>query len=338
MRPIASACVLAAILASAGSGHAQSVAEFYRGKSISLEIPTSVGGGYDVHARLLARHMGRHVPGNPTIVPKNTEGAAGLRLANSLYNAAPKDGTAFGIFLRSLPFEPQFGNKAAQYDATKFTWIGSPSSEVSICVAWHTTGIKTIDDLLTREMLVGSLGPSADTTVYPRVMNGVIGTRVKIIHGYPGGNDIMLAVERGELGGRCAWSWSAAKATRRDWIEQKRVHILVQLGLSKHPDLPDIPLIVDLAKRPDDRDILKLVFARQEIAWPFVAPPGLPKDRADALRAAFDATMKDQAYLAEAAKAKLEIMPVAGARIQRLIDELYATPAPIVRKTMDMLK
>ena len=169
-------------------------------------------------------------------------------------------------------------------------------------------------------------------------MNGVIGARIKIIHGYPGGNDIMLAVERGELGGRCAWSWSAAKATRRDWIEQKRVHILVQLGLSKHPDLPNVPLIVDLAKRSDDRDILKLVFARQQIAWPFVAPPGVPKDRADALRAAFNATMQDKAYLAEADRAKLEILPVTGEDIQRLIAELYATPAPIVQKTMEMLK
>ena len=330
--------IATAALVAATPVSAQSLAEFYRGKSISLEIPTSVGGGYDVHARLLARHMGRFIPGNPTIVPKNTEGASGLRLANSLYNNAPKDGTAFGIFLRSSAFEPQFGNKAAQYDATRFTWIGSPSSEVSICVAWHTTGITSINDLLTREMLIGSLGPSADTTVYPRVMNGVLGTRVKIIHGYPGGNDIMLAVERGELGGRCAWSWSAAKATRRDWIEQKRVHILVQLGLSKHPDLPDVPLIVDLAKKSEDRDILKLVFARQEIAWPFVAPPDLPKDRADALRTAFNATMKDKAYLAEAERAKLEIMPIAGEDIQKLIAELYAAPAAIVQKTMDMLK
>jgi tripartite-type tricarboxylate transporter receptor subunit TctC len=330
--------IAAVTLAAATPVSAQSVADFYRGKSISLEIPTSVGGGYDVHARLLSRHMGRFIPGNPTIVPKNTEGASGLRLANALYNNAPKDGTAFGIFLRSSPFEPQFGNKAAQYDATRFTWIGSPSSEVSICVAWHTTGITSIHDLFTREMLIGSLGPSADTTVYPRVMNGVLGTRVKIIHGYPGGNDIMLAVERGELGGRCAWSWSAAKATRRDWIEQKRVHILVQLGLSKHPDLPDVPLIVDLAKKSEDRDILKLVFARQEIAWPFVAPPDLPKDRAAALRAAFDATMKDKTYRAEADKAKLEIMPVAGADMQRLVGELYATPAPIVQRAMEMLK
>jgi hypothetical protein len=338
MRPIAFASIFAIALASMTPVRAQTVAEFYRGKSISLEIPTSVGGGYDVHARLLARHMGKHIPGNPTIVPKNTEGAAGLRLANALYNTAPRDGTAFAILLRSNPFEPQFGNKAAQFDSTRFTWIGSPSNEVSVCVSWHTTGITTINDLLVTEMLVGSLAPSADTTVYPKVMNGVVGTRVKIIHGYPGGNDIMLAVERGELGGRCAWSWSAAKATRRDWIEQKRVHILVQLGLTKHPDLPDVPLIVDLAKSNDDRDILKLVFARQEIAWPFVAPPGLPSDRTDALRAAFMATMKDKAYLAEAERAKLEIMPVAGEDIQKLISELYATPANIVQKTIDMLK
>ena len=338
MRPIASACMAGAILAWASTSQAQTPAEFFRGKTITLEIGSSVGGGYDIHGRLLARHMGKYIPGNPTIVPRNVEGAGGLRLANILYNSAPRDGTAFGIVFRSIPFDPLFGNKAAQFDATKFTWIGSTSSEVSICVAWHTTGVTSIEDLRKKEIVVGSTGPGADTSLFAKVINGVFGTRMKIIVGYPGGNEISLAMERGELGGRCAWSWSAVKATRLSWVEQKQMHIFVQLGLSKHPDLPNVPLVVDLAKSTDQRDILKLVFARQQFAWPFVAPPGVPKDRANALRTAFDATMKDKAYLAEAEKAKLEIMPVAGEDIQRLIAELYATPAEVVQKTIEMLK
>ena len=204
--------------------------------------------------------------------------------------------------------------------------------------AWHTSGVTSIEDLRTKEIVVGSTGPNADTSIFAKVINGVFGTRMRIIVGYPGGNEISLAMERGELGGRCAWSWSAVKATRISWVEQKQIHIFVQLGLSKHPDLTQVPLVVDLAKTTDQRDILKLVFARQQIAWPFVAPPGVPKDRADALRAAFNSTMTDKSYLAEAAKAKLEIVPVAGEDIQRLIAEIYATPAAIVQKTIDMLK
>ena len=195
-----------------------------------------------------------------------------------------------------------FGNKAAQFDASKFNWIGSAGSEVSICVAWHTTGVKTLNDLLTTELTVGSLGISSDLSIFPKVINGVLGTMMKIVHGYPGGNEVMLAVERGELGGRCAWSWSAAKATRKSWIEQKRVNIFVQMALSKHPDLPDVPFVMDLAKTDEDRAIFKLVFARQEFAWPYVAPPGVPADRVAALRKAFMETMKDPAFLADAEK------------------------------------
>jgi tripartite-type tricarboxylate transporter receptor subunit TctC len=331
-------CGFVALLALTTPAPAQTPAEFYRGKTIELNIGSSVGGGYDVHGRLLARHLGRHMPGNPAVVPKNVEGAGGLRLANMLYNTAPKDGTAFGVILRSVPFEPMFGNRSAQFEPTRFTWIGSPSNEVSICVAWHTSGIKTLDDLLTTDLVVGSLGPSSDLSVFAKIINGVFGTRMKIVHGYPGGNEVMLAVERGELGGRCAWSWSAAKATRKSWIDEKRVNIIMQTALSKHPDLPGVPLIMDLAKTEDDRDILKLVFARQEFAWPYLAPPGVPADRAAALRRAFMDTMKDREFLAEAEKAKLEIAPVAGDEIEKLVANLYATPASLVHKTAEMLK
>jgi tripartite-type tricarboxylate transporter receptor subunit TctC len=326
------------VLAASQPAAAETPAEFYRGKTIELDIGTSVGGGYDVQGRLLARHMSKHMPGNPVIVPKNVTGAGGLRLANLLYNTAARDGTTFGIILRAVPFEPMFGNKAAQFDASKFSWIGSSGPEVSICVAWHTTGVKTLDDLFTHELTVGSLGISSDLSIFPKIINGVLGTRMKVVHGYPGGNEVMLAVERGELGGRCAWSWTAAKATRRDWIEQKKVNIFAQMALSKHPELPDVPFIMDRAKTDEDRAIFRLMFARQEFAWPYLTPPGVPADRVEALRHAFLDTMHDPAFLADAEKAKLEIKPMPGDEIQRLIGELYATPPTLVAKAAEMMK
>lgn len=338
MRPIVSTCIIAAVLGFSLPTHAQTVADFYRGKTIHLDIGASVGGDYDLHGRLLARHIGKHIPGNPTVVPRNVEGAGGVRLPNVLYNSAPRDGTTFGIVFRSVPFDPLLGNKAVQFEATKLTWIGSTSSEVSICVAWHTSGATTIADLRHKELVVGSTGNNADTSIFAKVINGVLGTQMKIVTGYPGGNEISLALERSELGGRCAWSWSAVKATRISWVEQKRMHILLQLGLSKHPDLPHVPLVIDLTNTSEQRDIARLVFARQEIAWPFVAPPNIPTERVNALRTAFNATMKDAAFLAEAAKAKLDVMPVAGADIERLINELYATPTQIPQKTIAMIK
>jgi tripartite-type tricarboxylate transporter receptor subunit TctC len=330
--------LIVVLLSPIGFGHAQTPAEFYRGKTISLEISSSVGGGYDIHARLLARHMPKYIPGNPVILPKNVDGAGGLRLANLLYNTAPRDGTALGIIYRSTAFEPLFGNKAAQFDATKFTWIGSASNEVSVCVAWHTSGVATIEDLRTKELLVGTTGPGADTYQFTNIINGVFGTRMKRIGGYPGGNEIVLAMERGEVGGRCGWSWSSVKATHMDWLTEKKMTIFLQMALRGHPDLAGVPLILDLAKTAEQRDIIKLVFARQVVAWPYLAPPGLPPERTATLRRAFLETMQDKDFLSDAAKAKLEIMPVAGEDIQKLVGELYATPATVVAKTAEMIK
>jgi tripartite-type tricarboxylate transporter receptor subunit TctC len=339
MRVVHSALGLAAALALlVPSASAQTPAEFYKGRTIELDIGTSAGGGYDVHSRLLAKHMSKYLPGNPTIVPKNVEGASGIRLANLLYNTAPHDGTVFGILLRNVAFEPMFGNRAAQFDPSKFAWIGSASNEVSICVAWHTTGIATLDDLLTKDLVVGGIGPGTDLAVFPKIINGVLGTRMKVVNGYAGGNEVMLAVERGELGGRCAWSWSAVKATRQDWIDRKQINIFAQTALRKHPELPNVPLVLDYAKTDEDRGIFKLVFARQEFAWPYIAPPGVPADRIAALRKAFMDTMKDPQFLADAEKAKLEIMPVAGEEIERLVGELNATPASVIARAAEMMK
>jgi tripartite-type tricarboxylate transporter receptor subunit TctC len=266
------------------------------------------------------------------------EGAGSLRLANWLYNVAPKDGTAFGIIGRGTGFDPLLGKKGAQFDASKFNWIGSANNEVSVCVAWHTTGIKKIEELYGKELTVGGTGASADTDQFPRVTNGVLGTKFRVITGYPGGNDIGLAMERGEVSGRCGWSWSSVKSTHPQWVEQKKVNILVQLALAKHPDLPDVPLIVDLAKNDEQKQVLKIIFARQVMGRPFLAPPNVPQDRVAALRTAFMETMKDKDFLAEAEKAQLEITPVAGEEIQKLVGDLYQTKPEIARKAGELLK
>jgi tripartite-type tricarboxylate transporter receptor subunit TctC len=318
-------------------GSAQSPAEFYRGKSLDLYIGYSAGGGYDVYARALARYMGRFIPGNPTIVPKNMPGAGSLVLANWLYNVAPKDGTAFGMIGRGTGFDPLLGSTKAQFDATRFNWLGSMNDEVSVCVAWHTTGITTLEQVEQRELTVGGSGPAADTDQFPKVLNATIGTKFKIVTGYPGGNDVDLAMERGEVMGRCGWSWSSVIATHQSWIDDKKINVLVQLSLKKHPDLPNVPLVMDFAKTEQQAQIFKLVFARQPMGRPFLAPPGIPADRVAALRKAFMETLQDREFLAEAEKMKLEINPVSGDEVQRIVQDVYLTPKPLAAAVADML-
>jgi tripartite-type tricarboxylate transporter receptor subunit TctC len=333
---IAAAVVLLAATVSGAA--AQSVADFYKGRSVDLYIGYSVGGAYDLYARYLARHMGKHIPGNPTVVPKNMEGAGSLRLANWLYNIGPKDGTAIGTIGRGTGFDVLLGNMKAQFDATRFNWIGSANNEVSVCVAWHTSGITRFEDMLTRPLIVGGTSSSADTDQFPKITNGVLGTKMKVITGYPGGNEVGLAMERGEVQGRCGWSWSSVKSTHQKWLNEKRFAILVQLALKKHPDLPDVPLIVDLAKTDEQRKILELIFARQVMGRPYVAPPGVPRDRIEALRKAFMDTMNDKEFLADAEKAQLEITPVPGDQLEQLVRDLFATPPEIAKKASAMLR
>jgi tripartite-type tricarboxylate transporter receptor subunit TctC len=328
----------AAILAVATSpGHAQSPADFYKGRTVDLYIGYSSGGAYDLYARMLARYIGKHIPGHPTVVPKNMAGAGSLLLANWLYNVAPKDGSAFGMIGRGTGFDPILGNKRAQFDGTKYIWLGSANNEVSVCVAWHTSGVTKFSELLTKELVVGGTGASADTDQFPKITNGVLGTKFRIVTGYPGGNEISLAMERSEVQGRCGWSWSSVKATHQKWYDEKKIHLLVQLALEKHPDLPDVPLVVDLAKNQEERKILELIFARQVMGRPFLAPPGIAPERAAVLRKAFMDTMQDKEFLAAADKAKMEITPVAGERVEQLVKEVYATPAAITKKAADLL-
>jgi tripartite-type tricarboxylate transporter receptor subunit TctC len=317
----------------------QRVAQFYRGNVLDLYIGFSVGGGYDVYARLVARHLGKHIPGHPTVVPINMDGAGSLKVANWLYNVAPKDGSAIGTFSRGVPFEPLIGNReSARFDATKFTWIGSTTNEVSVCVTWKRTGIQKFEDVYRQELIVGGTGSGADADVFPKVIKGVLGARFKLVSGYPGGNDIEFAMERGEVDGRCGWSWSSILSQKKAWLDNGTIRPLLQLALKKHPDLPNLPLVMDLARNEEERQIFKLIFVRGALGRPYMAPPGIPAERAAALRKAFDEMVKDPAFLAEAKRSRLEITPISGEELQHLLVDVYKTPPAIVDKTRTYLQ
>jgi len=334
----AAVLAIASIALAAPIASAQSPADFYKGRNVDVYIGYSVGGAYDLYARVIARHLGKHIPGNPTIVPKNMEGAGSLRLANWIYNVGPKDGTALATIGRGTAFDPLLGSKGAQFRADRFTWIGSANNEVSVCVAWKGSGVTRFEDVLTKELIVGGTGQAADTDQFPRILNGVLGAKFKIVSGYPGGNDVTLAMERGEVKGRCGWSWSSVVATHKRWIDDKSITVLVQLSLNKHPDLPDVPLIMDFAKGEDQQQMFKLIFARQVMGRPYLAPPGVPADRADALRKAFMDTMRDPEFLAEAEKSQLEITPVAGPEVEKLVNDLYQTPKALADKAAEFIR
>lgn len=327
-----------ATLAAISPANADPVEDFYKGRTVNLYIGYSVGGAYDVYARQIARYLGTHIPGNPTVVPQNMEGAGSLRAANYIYTRAPKDGSAIATFARGAAFFPLMGLQGATFDAPKLNWLGSANNETSLCVSWATTGIKSVDDLKTGEMTAGGTGPSDDTVQFVKVINGTVGTKMRPVTGYPGGGDVLLAMERGEVQGRCGWSYSSLLSTRASWIADKKINILLQLGLHKHPDLPDVPLVMDLPLPDEQKSILKLIFARQVMGRPYAAPPGIPADRLAALRKAFDETMKDPAFLADAAKSQLELNPVTGEEVQKLVADIYRTPPDVARKAGALLQ
>jgi tripartite-type tricarboxylate transporter receptor subunit TctC len=305
----------------------QSVENFYKGKTINLVIGYSSGGGYDAYARVVARHLSNHIPGKPQIVPRNMPGASSRAAAAYVYNVAPKDGTVLATSDQSLALAQAMGEKL-QFDTTKFNYIGNPSAENNTTVTWHTSGIKTIEDAKKEEVPMGATGGSTSSQ-YPKAMNAILGTKFKVIIGYPGGNDINLAMERGEVAGRGSNSWASWKGTRPEWVKEKKINHLVQIGLTKAPDLQDVPLLMDLANNDEDRAVLRLLSAPSAIGRPIYTTPGVPADRVNALREAFNATMKDPAFLEDAQKAQLEIDPVSGQELQKIVEEIVTTPKPI---------
>jgi tripartite-type tricarboxylate transporter receptor subunit TctC len=328
--------MLALILAAtAMPAHADSVEDFYKGRTITVLIGYSPGGSYDAAGRVLARHMGGHIPGNPSLVPQNMPGAGTLNLVNYLYNVSPKDGTAFGIFARGMAMEPLIGGANAKFDATKFTWIGSAANEISLCATYQSSPVRSWNDALTKEFTVAGNGSGSDPDVFANVLRNAFGVKNRLISGYPGSAEISLAMERGEIDGRCGWSWSSIKAEKSQWLAEHKLNLIVQLALEKAADLPNVPLITELATDDRQRQILKLIFSRQTMGRPFAGPPGIPPERAEALRKAFDLTMKDPEFLAEAEKRGLEINPVPGHDLEKLIADLYATPKDVVAEARE---
>jgi tripartite-type tricarboxylate transporter receptor subunit TctC len=304
--------------------------DFYQGKIVNLDIGYSPGGGYDLYARILAKYLGKHLPGNPTVVPSNMAGAGSLRAANYIYSAATKDGTVLGTFSRSIAITPLISSVA--FDAQKFTWLGSMNTDVSVCVSWNTSPIKTWDDWMSKEFVLGGEGSGSDPDIFALMYRSVFGAKVKLVTGYPGTSDITLAMQRGEVDGLCGISWSTIKSQHPDWISDKKINVVVQAALKKDPDLPNVPLALDLAKTDEQKQILKLLVSTQALARPFAAPPDVPPDRKDALRSAFDASLNDPELRADAQKQQLDINPVSGAAVDALLAEIYAIPKDVAAK------
>ncbi|MBX9740377.1 MAG: hypothetical protein K2X62_09905 [Beijerinckiaceae bacterium] len=316
-----------ATLASVTAAHAQ--ADFYAGKTIDLLIGYSAGGGYDAYARLVARHMGNHIPGKPNIVPRNMPGGGGRVLGGYMTSIAPKDGTAIATVDQSLSLQQALGDASVRFDNSKFGWIGTPIADNNTLVTWHTTGVATVDDARKKEVVVGATGENTSAQ-YPRAMNALLGTRFRVIIGYPGGNDINLAMEREEVGGRGSNNWPSWKATRPLWLKEKKINLVVQIGLRKEPELPDVPLLFELGKTEEDKAALRLLSAPVAIGRPLFTTPGVPSERLAMLRKAFDDTMKDPAFLDEAKKQNLDIAPSSGEELQKIVAEILATPKPAI--------
>ena len=319
------------LLATFGTAQAQSVEDFYTGKSVNLAISFPPGGGYDLYARILGRHIGKHIPGNPNIVPQNMPGSGGLRVAQYFNAAAPRDGSMFGTFTRMTHIAPLY-DPQQKYDPGKFNWLGAITDAVSVCITWHTSPVKNWDDFLTKPTTFGGTGPGGEVDIFTNVYKNVFGAKVRLAAGYTGTGPAMLAIERGEIDGICGIDWTTLKAQRPHWIKNKQINVLVQTAFRKDPDLPDVPLIMDLTKDPEKQQILKMYVSSHEFARPFAAPAGIPSDRAAALIAAFEATMKDPAFLAETAKHQMEVAPVSGTRLAGMLDELYKIPEDLLAK------
>jgi tripartite-type tricarboxylate transporter receptor subunit TctC len=323
--------VVAALTGLAISGStagAQVGPDYFKGKTFDILVGYETGGGYDIYARALARHIGRHLPGSPAVVVKNMPGAQSRQAANFIYNIAPKDGTVIATIARGLPTEELLGAPGIRFESQKLTWVGSMNNEVSVGVAWHTSPVKTIEEARQREMIVGGI---ADSIMFARVMNAVLDTRLKIVSGYRSGGEVSLALERGEIHGRMGWSWSSVVSTNPEWLRDRKIINMLQFSTTKHADLPDVPLVTELARNEDDKALLELVFSRQVIGRPFIAPPVSAEVR-DMLRKAFDDTMRDPAFLADMAKAKLEVNPVSGQDVEALIDRLFKTPPAVITR------
>jgi tripartite-type tricarboxylate transporter receptor subunit TctC len=335
---VASACMLAAV--SAQAAFAQSVADFYKGKTVTIVVGSDVGGGYDLTARTLAHHLARHIPGQPSVIVQNKPGASSIVAANYVYEIAPKDGTVIAAAQRPIPFQTLFGDTGVRFDVRKMQWLGSTTNELGVVVAWHTAPQQTFADLYKSEMVIGGTGPATDPELYPRAMNRVLGTKFRIVGGYPGQAQIALAMERGEIQGSGNWSFSDIEKGHPDWIADKKVRMLLQLGLAKSqsPILRDVPLVLDVARNDDERHVFEILMGMKALGRPYFVAPGVPMDRTKALQEAFMATLRDPQFLEEARQVLGPIDPVSGTDMQAIIANVYALPTQVIAQAREAVK
>lgn len=318
--------------------HAQTPAEFYKGKTIEILVPSVPGGDYDLRGRLISRHMGRLIPGNPQMVVKNIPGGIGLAAANQLYRVSPRDGTVLHMIFQNMPVLQAIGSKGVQFDVRDFGWIGNTTNSPNVINSWHTTGITKIEDVLTKELAVGAPGAASTSYVYPAALNMTAGTKFKIVTGYGGGAQVDLAMERGEVGGRGSNSWASWKAGHPHWLAEKKVIILVQIGLTRAKDLPDVPLMFELAKNEEDRQFLKFLSSDMGISRAVVTTPGVPADRLAALRKAFMETMKDPEFLSDAAKTQRDIEPSSGEEALEIAKSMIEADPKVLARVKALLE
>lgn len=334
LKTIFSAATLLTAVGLFAAGAAQS--QEYKGKQVRMTIASGEGGGYDTYARVLSRHMPKHVPGNPTFVDQNMPGASGMAATNWGYKVAPKDGSVIVATYNALLLEPLFGNKSAQYDPREFEWIGSIGKQQNICMTWHTSPIKTIEQAKEREIVVAATGATGNAATLPKIVNAMLGTKFKVVGGYKT-TESRLAVERGEAEGICGLSWSTLKASNPEWIQNKRMNVMLQTGENRQAELPNVPLLIEKVQSPDDKKLLQILSVPEDMGRPFFMPPGTPKNLVTVMRRAFDATMKDKDFLAEGEKTHLEVDPMKGEDMQTRITEAYKAPKAIVKRMSELM-
>jgi tripartite-type tricarboxylate transporter receptor subunit TctC len=328
---------LLAALVSASTTPATAQPDTLAGKSVQMIIGFGPGGGYDLWGRTVGRHIGRHLPGNPNIIAQNMPGAGSYAAASYIFNIAPKDGTVLGIIARDAALGPLSGAAGARFDPLKLSWIGTPTKETNVCIAFHTAQVKTVQDLYQKELILGDTGPGTGTRSYPKVLSELLGMKFKLVGGFKSSVEVFLAMERGEVEGICE-SLDSIKNRRADWIATKKIAILFQGAAEPNPELKGVPFVLDLARTPEQRQAIEFLYAGQGIGRPFVAPPDLPADRLKMLRDAFNATMKDADFTADAKKSNLDLEPEDGEHLAALIAKIYATPKPIVDKVTGLIK
>lgn len=326
------------LCAGGGSVAQTSLADFYRGKTVRIFIGFGPGGSSSLYAEILARYMGRHLPGNPTVIAQHMPGAGGLVVANYIAQRAPRDGTEFAIAARTVAFEPQLGNKNAAFDPLKLGWVGNANVESSTCISWGSSPVQTAEDLFNHELVVGGTSGESLAITMPRALNQLSNTKFRIVAGDTVSTDILIAMERGELSGFCSIGWTFLKLRKPDWLRERKINILFQLALERHPELPDVPLALDLVKDPVGRQVLELLLAPQEMGRPFFAPPGLPAERLAALRSAFQKTLGDSDYLRDAEKAGVEVQYTSGEAVQSLLERAYASSSEVVKRASALLQ